>query len=712
MLQAARKPVEPITRTREEHAEYISTCSANCGGTCVLHLMVRDGRVTDVRPDARHTPCLKGLAQHEKIHHPDRLLYPLRRIGQRGAGRFERISWDDALGEITGQIERIRDQYGMPAILNWPYSGSQVVVNSKYGTDFRLFNLLGGQTRLSGSLCIGAALAGSRHTFGQTDAYNPVEDLVNSKFIILWGWNPAETTWQAGTMRAILDAKKLGIPMVAIDPRLTDTASKADEWIAIRPGTDTALALAMAHVIVRENLHDKTFIDKHVHGFERFREHVAGYSPAWAAEICGIPVQTIVSLATRYATARPAAIKPGSGLQRTSNGDQVYRALPALAAITGNVGISGGSPAGYLSSNDAGIRADDFMSAAGPEPEVVTVPVNKVADAILEGRAGGWPVDLKMAYIYQGNPVNQIGNVHKTVAALQKLDFVVVTDLFRTATTHYADIVLPAASEFEQEDLSGSPQVGYLIHMPKVIDPPGEARSDLDIFASLAERLGVGEAFGSRRSHGEWIELALRHSKLPYREFLDGINIDRLRSEGLIYFPEGAKTQMCFADRRFQTPSGKIELYSEALEKQGYFPLPTYVPPREFPGDADLGQRYPLQLVSPHSRFRAHSSYALLPRLVKDDRPEIWLHPADAGARGVDNGAAVRVFNDRGELRLPALVTDRIRPGVVCIYQGFWYRPDDPTRGGCANVLTSNNQTAIGEGSTYNTTLVEVCAEG
>ena len=248
--------------------------------------------------------------------------------------------------------------------------------------------------------------------------------------------------------------------------------------------------------------------------------------------------------------------------------------------------------------------------------------------------------------------------------------------------------------------------------MPKVVDPPGEARSDLDIFASLADRLGVGDEFGSRRSRGEWIELALRHSKLACREFLDGITIDRLRSEGRIYFPDEARTKICFANQHFPTPSGKIELFSEALEKQGYFPLPTYLVPREFPGDADLGQRYPLQLISPHSRFRAHSSYALLPRLAEANRPEIWLHPTDAAARGVTNDTEVRVFNERGELRLPALVTDRIRPGVACIYQGFWYQPDDPASGGCANVLTRDDQTGIGESSTFNTALVEVCVAG
>lgn len=694
-----------------ERTTRISTCSANCGGSCLLHLEVDGGRVTRVRPDERYTPCLKGLAQHEKIHHPDRLRYPLRRVGERGSGRFERISWDAALDEIAGQIARVRDLYGMTAIINWPYSGSQVVVNSRYGTNYRLFNLLGGQTVLSGSLCTGAAIAGTKVTYGQAQAFNPIEDLVNSRLIILWGWNPAETTWQSGTMKAILDAKKRGIPIIAIDPRYTDTVAKADEWIPVRPGSDTALALAMVNVILRENRHDAAYVAAHVHGFDALREHINGCTPEWAAEQCGIPNETIVSLARRYAEAKPAAIKPGSGLQRTTNGDQVFRALPALAAITGNVGVPGGSPAAYESSNEAGIGADEFMSAAGPHAQNVRIPINKVADAMLEGRAGGWPVDPKLAYIYQANAVNQLGNVHKTIAALKKLEFLVVTDLFATPTTHHADIVLPAASEFEQEDLTGSPGVGYLVYLPKVVDPPGEAKSDLEIFAALADRLGVGEAFGSRRTRAEWILLALQHSKLPYRDFLDGITIERLRTEQVIHFPlPPVEERIPFADGRFPTPSGKIEIYSDALAVQGYHALPTYLPPAEFPGDGDLGRRFPLQLVSPHSRFRAHSSYALLPRLNGRAKPEIWLHPDDAAIRDVTDGDEVRVYNDRGSLRIAAHVTDRIRPGVVCIYQGFWFRPDDPEQGGCANVLTRDDQTGIGESSTYNTALVEVAA--
>jgi len=679
-----------------------STCSANCGGSCILHLAVRDGTVTGVRAGAEARPCVKGLAQWQKIHHPDRLTRPLRRIGERGEGRFVPIGWDEALDEIAGRIRDTQAAFGPEAVLNAPYSGSQTFLNSRMGLDYRLLNVLGGQTLTAGSLCTGAAIWATRVTYGRDSAANAMADLINARLVIVWGWNPAETTFAAGSMAHLLEARAAGAQIVAIDPRYSDTAAKADEWIAPRPGTDTALALALAQAIIAGGLHDTAYIAAHVHGFDRFAQHVRDLTPEWAAPITGVPAAVIRSLARRYATMRPAAIKAGSGLQRTANGDQVFRALPALAAITGNVGVAGGDPAGYTSSNPYGIGTD--LSARDRATKLCRIPVNRMADAILRGTAGGYESDVRIAFIYQSNAVNQLGNVHRTEAALRSLDFLVTADLFLTPTARFADIVLPAASEFEQEDVTGSRGHGYLIYMPKVVDPPGEARSDLDVWAALSERLGVAELFGAGRSRADWIREVLAASPDPD---VRAMSYEQLRDDGIARFPP-APPRIDFADGKFPTPSGKIELYSDALAADGYHPLPTYVEPWEMPGSDPLAATYPLQLVSPHSRLRAHSQYAQLATLAARNRAEVWLNRDDATERGIGDGDAVRIYNDRGTLLLPALVTDRIRPGVVAIYQGQWYDPDNPERSGCANVLTRDGETPRGQSSTYNTCLVQV----
>ncbi len=710
-----------------------STCGHNCGGRCVVNAHVVDNRIVKITTDPRKwTPevpplhaCVRGFGQVERMNHPDRLVHPMRRIGPRGSGQFARISWDEALDEVARQLRRVRDTYGPAAILDCSRSGNTSMLHNRALVQ-RLLYKLGGCTDLWSNLSAEAEVFAVRETFGQKAEYKsagrePI-DYANSRLIIMWGWSPGDGHFGTNTALYLKLAKQQGTRIVAVDPRRTKTSyDLADEHIFIRPSTDTAALIAMACVIVSEGLQDQAFLDRHVQGFDEatlpkgapagasYRSYLLGLSdgvkktPEWASAICGIPADVLRRLAIEYATTKPAALHCGYAPGRTIYGEQFHRAAYALAAITGNIGKSGGNSG---VSNGATGRAGMKALPPGTNPANARVASSLLADLLDRGAAGGYPADIKMIYCAFGDLFNQTPNVTKTIAAVQKLDFVVVHEHFLTPTARYADIVLPATTFWERNDMH-TPWAGgghYAIFMHKAVDPAGECRNDFDICADLARRLGITDY--SDKTEDEWLR-ALSADAID--------DFDAFRTKGLARLPAPddavafAREIRDPAAHPFSTPSGKIEIYATRLAENDNLcglgpipPIPTWIPDAPDP-------KYPLQLCSPKSRARTHSIHGNQPVLERADRDDVWIHPADAAARGIVDGQQVRVFNDRGASLLPARVTDRILQGVVSIKDGAWFTPnaDGADTRGCCNVLTADRAAPSGA-STYNSNFVDV----
>jgi DmsA/YnfE family anaerobic dimethyl sulfoxide reductase A subunit len=706
-----------------------STCGHNCGGRCVVNAHVRDGRMvrisTDPRPWTPEEPplhaCVRGFGQLERVYHPDRLRQPLRRVGPRGAGEFAPIGWDEALDEVARQLRRIRDAYGAASILDCSRTGSLSMLHNRTAV-VRLLNMFGGCTELWSNISAEAEVFAVRQTFGAKAEYKSAgrepTDYVNSRLILMWGWSPADGHFGTGTRQYLREAKRRGVRIVCVDPRVTRTSREfADEHIFIRPSTDTAALIAMAYVIAREGLVDRAYVDRHVLGFDAagvpdgasYRAYLFGESdgvpktPEWAAEITGMPAATLRRLAIEYATTKPAALQCGYAPGRTMHGEQFHRAAYALAAITGNVGVAGGNSG---VSNGATGRVGIKSLPSGANPANARVASSLLADLMTRGRSGGYPADVKMIYSAAGDLFNQLPNVRKIVAAAERLEFMVVHDHFMTPTARYADIVLPATTFWERNDVH-VPWAGaghYVIYMKQAIAPLAGCRNDLDVCAALAERLGITGY--NDKSEDAWLrELT--------KDTID--DFDAFRAHGVARLPAPAHAvafarEIADPDRHpFTTPSGKIEIYSNALAANpdpyglgAIPPIPTWIP------DAD-DAAHPLRLVTPKSRARTHSIHDNQPILARADRDDVWMHPGDAAARGIEDGARVRVYNGRGATVLPARVTDRIAPGVVSIKEGAWFALDAQgldTRG-CANLLTPDAASPAGA-TPFNSTFVEV----
>jgi len=710
-----------------------STCGHNCGGRCVVNAHVRDGRIVRISTDPRRWTfempplhaCVRGFGQVERVNHPDRLRQPLRRTGPRGAGRFEPIGWDEALDEVARQLRRVRETYGPAAILDCSRTGSLSMLHNRFAVP-RLLNMFGGCTELWSNISAEAEVFAVRATFGAKAEYKSAgrepTDFVNSRLILMWGWSPGDGTFGTGTLQYLKEARRRGVRIVCVDPRVTRTSRQlADEHVFIRPSTDAAALIAMAYVIVREGLHDQPFLDRHVLGFDdahlppgvaagaSYRAYLEGLAdgvrktPEWAAEITGIPADTIRRLAVEYATSKPAALQCGYAPGRTIAGEQFHRAAYALAAVTGNIGIPGGNTG---VSNGATGRLKVKSLPAGTNPAGARVASSLLADLLERGRAGGYPADVKLIYSAAGDLFNQLPNVRKITAAAERLEFMVVHDHFVTPTARYADIVLPATMFWERNDVH-VPWAGaghYVIFMKKAVEPPDGCRNDLDICAALAARLGI-DGYNDKTEE-DWLrELT--------RETID--DFDAFRERGLARLP-APEDAVAFAreirdpERHpFTTPSGKIEVYSMALaanpDPYGLGPIPPI--PTWTPETPDAG--HPLRLVTPKSRARTHSIHDNQPALARADRDDVWLHPRDAAARGIVGGQRVLVFNARGATELPARVTDRIAPGVVSIKEGAWFALDargHDTRG-CANLLTSDLASPAGA-TPFNSCFVDV----
>ena len=701
---------------------FTTTCSYDCGGRCLLKVHVRDGKITHISTENRKglhiQACPKGLAQQSVVHHPDRLTKPLKRIGPRGEGEFHPVSWDEALDTIAKKIQYTKARFGTESIFFVTNTGSMATLHNTSAVTQRFFGLLGKCTTTWGDPSCEGAIQSAMATFG-TDATGSTRDsLLSSKLIILWGWDPLATRFGPDTIPFISQAKKNGAKIVCVDPRQNDTCcALADEWIPVKPGTDTALLAAMAHVMITENLLDTPYIKKYTHGFDNFHDYVTGEvdgvpkNPEWANVICGTPVESIVKLARAYAANRPAALMTGWAPGRTAFGEQFHRAASTLAAITGNIGVKGGHSAGGPEYVDMGF-IDESLSVH--ETLHHEVHFTGLYDALLNPKPESKRPECKLLYIVGCNLLNQNLNLNKGKQALMKMDFVVTHELFLTPTARFADIVLPVSNFMEREDV-GQPFIGgpYCIHMHKVFEPHQGVKSDLEIFTEIAQRIGIDNYNGS--SDTQWLDRFINSE--------DGFpDLETLRKEGVHRFEmEGAhvafrKNMKNPGKNMFSTPSGKIEIYSHRFAEMNnpdIPPIPTYM--RSWEGaDDPLTEKFPIQLISPHSKARANSQFDNVEPIKKFGDDRLWINLADASQRSIQDGDAVHVYNQRGRMLATAKVTRRIMPGVASIDQGQWYAPDvcGIDTGGCANILTNDKVSPTGA-FPCNTCLVQIkkCAK-
>ena len=737
---------------------------------------VQDGRIirldSDDRPDSIAAPqlraCVRGRSYLSRQYHPDRLLTPLKRVGKRGEGKFTSISWDEALDTLAGQMQRVKSEYGNSALFV-PYgTGSYNQLNGSHVAR-RLMNLFGGCLGIYNSYSWGATNLATPTVYGTLVTGNQRQDWLNSKYILMWSWNPAEMRDGTNSDYFIKLARQAGARVVCIDPRYSlSAASLADEWIPIRPGTDAAMMSAMAYVMLSENLYDAEFVRTHCVGFDASQMPVEGaenYSdyllgtrdgipktPRWAEAITAVPALTIARIAREYAGIKPAVLYQGYGMQRRAYGEQVVRAGCVLAAITGNVGIPGGWASGLgLQAPDGGPFWD--ILPIGENPVKAEIPVFLWSEACLRGKsmtgadgirgAERLDNDIKLIYAVATNClINQHADINRTAEILRdesKVEFIAVQDNFLTPTGKFADILLPACTQFETWGVEDGWKYGdEVILQPKLVEPPGECKSDYRICAELAERLGFGEAFTEGRDEKGWVEFCLdefrrlRFPELPsFDEFME-------QNLGAWTCP-ATKPAIAFADFRadpekhpLTTPSGKIEIFSKQLfdlnDPQEIPPIPKYIQEWENPFNTEITEstekskrisvdsvrsvvkQYPLQAIGHHTLHRVHSTHDNNDWLEEAFPQRVFINPIDAARRGIQDGNPVKVFNERGALILPCRLTVRIMPGVIDIPQGAWFDPDERgvDRGGCVNVLTSHRWTPFAFATAQHTIMVEV----
>jgi anaerobic selenocysteine-containing dehydrogenase len=667
-----------------------------------MEITVENGRAIKVRgaadmPFTHGTLCTKVAHYLERVYSEQRLLHPMKRVGRKGEGRFERISWDEALDTIAAKFRAIAAD-DPRAILPYSYAGTMGLVHSS-GMDRRFFHRLGASL-LDRTICAAAGAHGWKATIGASVGADP-EAVANARLILIWGANPVVSNLHG--WRHLQEAKRRGAHLVCIDPWRTQTAEKCDLHIAPLPGSDGALALAMMQVLIAEDLLDHDYIARHTLGFDALAERVRTHTPEWAAPFTGLPADTIRQLARDYgAAAQHSLIRLNYGLNRHAGGGMAVRNVACLPALTGAWRMAG---CGALLSTSGNFPLD-LQALERPDlyPDPQRFPPRSINMTTI-GRDLLEAADppIRALYVYNANPVAVAPDGNRVRDGFAREDlFCVVHELFQTDTADYADILLPATSQLEHYDVHTAYGHFYALSNTPAIAPLGEARSNSEVFRLLAARLGFTDAAlfeddasvaGAAFRHDDPRALGLAPAQLAERGWAR-LNLPRP------FVP--------FAQGQFRTPSGRCEFYSQTLAEQRQDPLPAWHPPRESaPVNAALAARYPLALLSPPARNFLNSSFANLPRfLAEEGEPRLEIHPLDASARALADGVPLRIHNDRGAFRARAVITDRVRPGVV-VCPSIWWRKLSGD-GHNANAVTTDALTDFGGGACFYDCLVEV----
>ena len=775
----------------DELTTVVTSCAHNCGsrhaliahkkGDVIVRISTDDGRYqqdgffgkdTEEEPQVRG--CLRGRAYRSRLYSPERLLYPMKRVGKRGESKFKRVSWEEALTEIAERMVYLKQKYGPMALLDQSYAGASYGVLHKSdqieGLLARFLGMFGCRTSSWSVPSYQGTTFSSRMTFGTIEDGNEDDAFAHSKLMIMWGWNPAYTFHGGNTFYYMRLAKQRGCKFVCVDPQYTDSAAAYDAWwIPIKPNTDAAMMAGMAHYIFANNLHDQSFIDRFCLGMdagtmpdwakgrENFKDYILGKSdgqpktPEWAEPICGVKAEDIKKLAHMYATTKPAALKASWSPGRNAYGEQYNRMAAALQAMTANIGVLGGCAEGvgkgwhseavaypydeYANVWYASIKSDRWAHAVLNYPnvkreEIGLWPRNDNLDGVIPNIRG---------IFWQGSDwLNQLTNINKEIAAIRKLDsqgdsesLLVCMDSTITPTGIWADFLLPIATHFERHDVALPWYKGhYYIHRPKVIEPLGESKTDLQVFTELAYRLGFGERYNPRATRAyfqrndevdEAYLAAWWHDKVMHHQGVT-MSWEDFKRHGIYKF-KLARPHVAFQDQiekgiPFPTPSGRIEIFSTNLGQitdwtrtaYGYeIPaIPKWIEPWESL-NSPLTKKFPFHLVSPHPRWRTHSIFNNIPWLRETYEQEVTINAADAKRLGIKTGDTVEVWNDRGKCVVPAYVTERCMPGVAVLHEGSWMDLDanGVDRSGNPDFLTLDEPSPAGAFA-YNTVLVDI----
>ncbi|MFE3975371.1 MULTISPECIES: molybdopterin oxidoreductase family protein [unclassified Peribacillus] len=656
-----------------------SVCSLDCPDQCGLLLHKKDGKIIKVLGDPDH-PVTKGNICNKvrnmtaRLYDPNRLKQPLKRIGPKGEGNFTPISWEEAIDTITSKWKDLIEMHGPESILPYSFYGNMGNLSAE-GMDRRFFHKLGA-SMLERSICNAAGSVGYSYTMGGSFGIDP-EETIHTKLFILWGINAVSTNMHQVTLAQ--QARKNGAKVVVIDVHKNQTGKWADWFIPILPGTDTALALGLMHILFDENLVDQPFLDEYTVGAAELREHVRQYEPATVSAITGVPIDDLYELARMYGTTTPSFVRIGNGLQHHDNGGMAVRTIACLPALTGQWMVEGGGAikgnSGYLAFNTNALRRPDLLNNKATR----TINMNQIGQALLEKDN-----PIRSMFVYGSNPALVAPNANKVKQGLMRENlFTVVHDLFLTETAMYADLVLPATSSYETEDFYNSYWHNYVQIQKPVVNKYGESKSNVELFKLLAVGMGFEEqAF--RDSEEEMIRQALDFPDNPH---LDGITYDSLSRNQFVK----AKMRRIFPGK-LPTPSGKIELYSDRMKLDGYQPLPTYTPIIK---DSDLPFLF---IPAPNHNFLNSTFSNNAKHISLEKEPKLHMNAADAKKLGIASGDMVKIWNGRGECLLTAAPGENVLPGVL-VSQGLWQNTPETKQH--INSLTPDRLSDMGNGAVF-----------
>jgi anaerobic selenocysteine-containing dehydrogenase len=680
-----------------------AACPLDCPDTCALLVTVEDGVATAVKGDPDHPTtagvlCTKVSRYTERTYHDDRLLHPLKRVGKKGEGKFERISWDEALDIIAAKLKPIAER-APEAILPYSYCGTMGLIQGE-SMSSRFFNKIGASL-LDRTICAMAGATGYKYTIGGSVGTD-MEQFQHSKLLIIWGGNPIASNLHFWTRAQ--EAKRHGAKLIAIDPYRSLTAEKCHQHIALLPGTDSALALGLMHVLIKEDLLDHDYIEQYTLGFAELKQRAAEWTPERTAETCGITVEEVVDLARLYGgmakAGEPVAIRTNYGVQRVHGGGMAVRNIACLPALVGAWRHAAGgvqlSSSGSFPTNKAKLQRTDLLKKI---PR--TINMTTIGDDLLRPASAAFGPALQAVIVYNSNPLAVAPDSDKVMRGFLREDlFTVVLEQFQTDTADYADIVLPATTQLEHIDAHTSYGHLYMMANNAAIAPLGEAKPNTEIFRLLAAKMGFDDDC-FKDSDDQLAAIAFNAQDARAL----GFDWDALKQKGWqkLNMPDAP-----FAQGGFPTPSGKCEFYSAQMEKDGLDPLPAYVAPYEsVASNPELAARYPLAMISPPARNFLNSTFVNVKSLRSaEGEPHLDIHPDDGAARGIAHGDMVRIFNDRGSFVCKARLTDKARAGLVVGLSVWWKKL--ATDGKNANEVTSQQLTDMGRAPTFYDTLVQV----